>query len=55
MNKINQRTGIELLLKRYKAIFRVAENLNYYSHKDYELAEKKFLKYALFEGKVEIR
>jgi len=45
--------GIQLLLKKYKKIFRIPENLNYYSEKDYRIAEKKFIKYALREGEVD--
>lgn len=43
--------GIKLLLKHYKSMFRITENLNYYSSRDYKIAEKKFLKYALLKGK----
>jgi hypothetical protein len=43
--------GIKLLLKHYKSMFRVRENLDYCSSKDYKIAEKKFLKYALLKGK----
>ena len=39
--------GLELLLKRYKKIFRVPENINYYSKMDFLIAEKKFIKYSL--------
>jgi hypothetical protein len=46
--------GIELLLKKYKKIFRIPENLNYYTDEDYRIAEKKFIKYALNEGKVDL-
>ena len=45
--------GIQLLLKKYKKIFRIPENLNHYSERDYRIAEKKFIKYALRAGKVE--
>ena len=45
--------GIQLLLKKYKKIFRIPENLNYYSEEDYRIAEKRFIKYALREGKVD--
>jgi len=45
-------TGMQLLVKRYKKIFRIPENLRYYSEKDYKSAEKKFLYYALLERKV---
>jgi hypothetical protein len=45
--------GIQLLLNKYKKLFRVPENLNYYSDKDYRMAEKKFIKYALRAGRVD--
>jgi len=53
MNKDSKdNIGIKRLLKKYRDLFRVPENLNYYSKADYKIAEKKFLKYALLEGKV---
>ena len=42
--------GIKQLLNRYRLIFRTPENLDYYSSGDYQIAEKKFLKYALLNG-----
>jgi hypothetical protein len=42
-----ENTGLELLLQRYRRIFRTPENLNHYSKTDYQIAEKKFLKYVL--------
>ena len=44
--------GIQLLLDKYKKKFRISENIQYYSKKDYLIAEKKFIKYALNKGKV---
>jgi len=44
--------GIQLLLDKYKKKFRIAENVKYYSPKDYPVAEKKFIKYVLNKGKV---
>ena len=41
-----------MLLKKYQEIFRIPENLNFYSEEDYQVAEKKFVKFALLEGKV---
>jgi hypothetical protein len=41
--------GIQLLLKKYRDIFRIPENLKYYSERDYKIAERNFLKYALLE------
>jgi len=46
-NVSGENTGIQLLLQRYKKIFRIPENINHYSKQDYEIAEKKFLKYSL--------
>ena len=40
----------EQLLNRYRVIFRTPENVDYYSSRDYQIAEKKFLKYALLNG-----
>lgn len=39
--------GMEQLLRYYRDLFRVPENLNHYSAKDYKIAEKKFVKYAV--------
>jgi hypothetical protein len=40
--------GIQLLMEKYKAMFRIPENLDYYSEKDFLIAEKKFIKYSIF-------
>jgi hypothetical protein len=40
-------TGIRRLIDQYRRVFRIPENLNYYSKADYKIAEKKFLRYAL--------
>ena len=49
---LKENAGIKLLLKHHRNIFRIEENLNYYSKTDYKIAEKKFVKYVLLEGKV---
>jgi len=49
---VKESTGIQLLVKKYKKIFQIPENLSYYSEKDYKTAEKKFLSYALLVRKV---
>jgi hypothetical protein len=54
VNKAEIPSGIEQLVDRYRAIFHVPENINYYSEKDYVMAEKKFIKFALMEGKINI-
>lgn len=43
--------GLKLILKKYKKAFRIPENLNFYSEKDFREAERKFLKYALVRDK----
>jgi hypothetical protein len=45
--------GIKSLIRLYKTIFRIPENLNHYSKRDYRKAERKFLKYALEQRRVE--
>lgn len=47
-----QNAGIKSLVKKYRAMFKIPENFNHYSEADYKIAEKKFLKYAILEGKV---
>jgi hypothetical protein len=42
--------GIQQIVNRYKALFRVPENLNFYSREDLLAAERKFLKYAIMNG-----
>jgi hypothetical protein len=44
--------GIKSLIKKYRVMFEIPENLNHYSETDYKIAEKKFLKYAILESKV---
>jgi len=44
-NKFENQSALERLLKKYKKMFRIPENLDYYSKEDYETAEKKFIKY----------
>ncbi|MFC1886290.1 hypothetical protein ACFLZM_04470 [Thermodesulfobacteriota bacterium] len=35
-------SGIQLLLKKYRKLFRIPENLNFYTEEDYKTAKKKF-------------
>jgi hypothetical protein len=51
---LRENSGIQLLLKRYRSLFQISENLNYYSREDFKVAEKKFLKFLLMEGKADI-
>ena len=50
MHKGRSNPGIRRLTQKYRAIFRVPENLNHYSEKDLQIAERKFLKYAMEDG-----
>jgi hypothetical protein len=52
---VNENPGVTRLLNEYKKIFRIPENLNFYSEEDYQQAERKFLKYALYTGRIERR
>ncbi|MBC8392178.1 MAG: hypothetical protein H8E17_06410 [Deltaproteobacteria bacterium] len=54
-NETQGNSGIKLLVKKYKAMFRIPENLNFYSEHDYQIAERKFLKFALLEGGFEVQ
>ena len=51
MKKTSKKTtGIKLLIRKYQEIFRIPENLGYYSEPDFRAAERKFLKWALNGG-----
>jgi hypothetical protein len=49
-NTMNDAAGIQRIIKTYKARFRIPENLNFYSRKDFIVAERKFLKFAIING-----
>ena len=42
--------GIQQIVNRYKALFRIPENLNFYAPEDLMNAERKFLKFAIMNG-----
>ncbi|MDJ0829608.1 MAG: hypothetical protein QNI92_07145 [Desulfobacterales bacterium] len=44
------KTGIKLLIEKYRDQFRIPENINYYSEKDLKIAERKYLKFILRQG-----
>ena len=46
--------GIEALIKKYRTSFHIPENFNYYSEKDYKIAERKYIKNAVNKGKIPI-
>jgi len=48
---LKKNVGIQLLLEKYRELFRIPENLNHYSEIDYKNAERKFLKYSVTERK----
>jgi hypothetical protein len=49
-----QNAGIRSLVKKYRSIFEIPENLNHYSKEDYKIAEKRFIKFALMEHNVSV-
>ena len=55
MKKRKKKSGIYLLLKKYKAMFRIPENKNHYSGEDYRNAERMFLKHALEQRRIEMQ
>ena len=48
------KSGIQLLLEKYRELFRIPENLDHYLDNDLRRAERKFLKYALEQRGIEI-
>ena len=53
--KSRYKYGIQLLLKKYRKLFRTPENFDHYSETDFRRAERKFLKYALGQRRIEIK
>jgi hypothetical protein len=50
--EIKRPTGINLLLKECRRRFRIPENLEHYSEKDFKEAEKKFIKLCFLGGQL---
>jgi len=48
----NGNAGIKQMVNMYRKMFRVRENLEFYSEEDFVAAERKFLKYALLQGEL---
>ena len=46
----NGNAGIRQMVSMYRKMFRIRENLDFYSEKDFIAAERKFLKYVLLHG-----
>jgi len=55
MKKRKKKSGIILLLKKYRTLFRIPENQNHYSGEDYRKAERMFLKHALEQRRIEMQ
>ena len=49
-NNMHDTAGIQRIVNRYKALFRIPENLNFYAPEDLLNAERKFLKFAIMNG-----
>ena len=47
--QIRTNEGIRRLVEKGRKAFRISENLDFYSEKDYKAAEKKFIKYCIIE------
>ena len=45
-------TGIIMLTRQCKEKFKIPENINHYSERDYKKAERKYIKYVLTEQNV---
>jgi hypothetical protein len=48
---IKKNTGLKRVLQRARKMFRIPENTEYYSAEHYKLAEKKYIKYCVLEGR----
>lgn len=42
--------GMNRLVQKYRRQFRIPENLDYYAEGDYQLAERKYLRFCLQKG-----
>lgn len=43
--------GLRRMIEKGKERFRLPENTQYYSAEQYKIAEKKFIKYCIIEGR----
>ena len=43
-------TGMDRLVEKYRRQFRIPENLNYYSERDFHRAERAYLRFCLNRG-----
>lgn len=49
---MNRYDGLQRLIEKQRQLFRIPENLNFYSEEDFLAAERKFLKFVLVNGEV---
>ena len=49
---MNRNVGLQRLIEKKRQLFRIPENLNFYSEEDFLAAERKFLKFVLENGEV---
>jgi len=49
---MNRYDGLQRLVEKKRQLFRIPENLNFYSEEDFLAAERKFLKFVLLNGDV---
>ena len=49
VNRREKTAGIKLLVEKGREAFRISENINFYSEKDYKVAEKKFIKFCIIQ------
>jgi hypothetical protein len=50
-HKSNKNSGLRKLIEKGRALFHTRENIEHYSGKDYQKAEKKFVKFCVLEGR----
>lgn len=43
-------SGMDQLVEKYRRQFRIPENLNYYSERDFHHAEREYLRFCLTRG-----
>lgn len=49
-NKLRTNQGLEQMVKQCRNAFRRPENTKYYNDKDYQAAERRFVKYCLLHS-----
>lgn len=49
MGNLKEKKGLQLLIERYRKMFRIPENIHYYTADAYKKAERKYVK-AILKG-----